>query len=49
MVLGALLVTFGDLLGTFSDFCESRGQARNLMIFKGSPGRAQVERTHKLG
>ena len=45
MVLGVILMTFGDPGVTFSDFSGSWGQAGNFMIFEGYPGRAQVERT----
>ena len=49
MVLDVILVTFGDPGVTFSDFVGSWGQARNLMIFEGCPGGAQVERTRSEG
>jgi len=49
MVLGLMLVSFGDLGNSFSDWWGSWRQTWNFMIFRRFPGGTQVEGTHPLG
>ena len=48
MVLGVILVTFGDLGHTFSDIWGYWEQAWNLMVFQGFPGGAQILAQHQV-
>ena len=48
MILGAILKTFGDIGGTFSDLWGYWEQAGNLMDFQEFPGGAQILRPHQV-
>ena len=49
MVLGIILMTFGDLGGTFCGLGRHQQQALNSMDLQGFPGGAQILALSKVG